>query len=54
MEGSGGEVPPPPDHWTVPFLHGFHRRIKGRARGTCTLDHTGLCLCYMGSKSYFC
>ena len=29
-EGPGGHVPPL-DNWSVPLLHGFHRRIQRRA-----------------------
>ena len=30
-EGPGGTCPPPLENWTVPLLHGFHRRIQRRA-----------------------
>ena len=42
---------PPLDHWNEPLLQGSIGGSRGGPGGTCPLDHTGLCLCYVGSKS---
>ena len=49
----GGHVPPAYTIGSCPCYNGSIGGSRGGPVGTCPLDHTGLCLCYVRSKSHF-